>query len=175
MATAEPEASTQGAQQVLSSASVSFTGCKTTAVPSIKISELKAINFTTYTWTLNQSIVTSQGVNLLPRINDSSSSGSGSNASSSAAPSASASAAAVAASASAAVNASASPYLSSKAPGVLVVPLGKDVSASVTLVTDITRLPGVTNGLYGLEGKVVVSAPDKEPLQVTGEAGCEAT
>jgi hypothetical protein len=64
LATVEPEGASQGAQQVLSSASVPFNGCNGTAaaVPSITINGLKMINFTTFTWTLNQSAVTSSQV-----------------------------------------------------------------------------------------------------------------
>jgi hypothetical protein len=51
---------------------------------------------------------------------------------------------------------------------VLVVPPENDASESVTLVTQITRLPGVENGLFGLEGQVVASAPGKDPMEVTG-------
>jgi hypothetical protein len=49
---------------------------------------------------------------------------------------------------------------------VLVIPADKN--ESVTIVTEIMRLPGVENGLFGLEGQVVASAPGKEPLDITG-------
>jgi len=177
MATAEPEGSSQGAQQVLSAATVTFSGCSSTAVPSLTLKDLKAINFTTFTWTLNHTVLTSKGVNLLPPLNDSSSSSASSSASSSStsdkassAPSVASTAAATATSA-AAVNASASAFLSRSAPGVLVIPRGKDVSESLTVVSEITRLPGVEGGLFGLEGQLVASAPGKEPLEVAGERG----
>jgi hypothetical protein len=48
----------------------------------------------------------------------------------------------------------------------LVIPANKN--ESVKLVTEITRLPGVENGLFGLEGQVVASAPGNDPLDVTG-------
>lgn len=67
LATVEPEGASQGAQQVLSSASVPFNGCNGTAaaVPSITINGLKMINFTTFTWTLNHSAVTSSQVTVI--------------------------------------------------------------------------------------------------------------
>jgi hypothetical protein len=52
----------------------------------------------------------------------------------------------------------------------LVIPAEKDTTESVTLTTQVTRLAGVQNGLFGLEGQVVVSAPGKEPVDVTGES-----
>lgn len=170
---------------MLASTTVTFNGCSSTAgaVPSITLKDLKLINFTTYTWTLQQSAVTSSGVTLMPASNDTSgavvSSNAGSNTDSSssspAAPTkataatATAATAAAASTTTAAVNASASPYLARMAPGVLVISAEKNATESVTLTTQVTRLAGVPNGLFGLEGQVVVSAPGKDPLDVTGE------
>lgn len=169
LATAEPETSSQAAHQALASTSVVFNGCDVAVVPNITVTNLKLINFTTFTWTLTQNVTTAKGIALIPSSADNSTavrdSPLGNNTASM--PSAAATVAATAAT-SAATNVSASAYLSSKAPGVLVVPLGKNVTESLTVVSEITRLPGVDNGLFGLEGQVVASAPGKDPLEVAG-------
>jgi hypothetical protein len=44
------------------------------------------------------------------------------------------------------------------------------MSESVTIVSQFTRLPGVDNVLYGLEGRLLASAPSNRPMEVAGEA-----
>lgn len=179
MATAEPEGSSQGVFQALASTMVTFDGCNVAAIPSLTLRNIKAINYTTFSWTLNQVVTTSKGsVVLTPRANDSSTAKQMSSASatlnsssSNGRPSAAATAAATAMSATP-INVSASAQLAHKVPGVLVVPVGKDVSARVVVVSEISRLPGVDNGLFGLEGQLVASAPGKEAMEVAGEMRC---
>jgi hypothetical protein len=171
MATVEPEGSAQGAQQALASASVTFAGCQdnATVTPSLILTGVKALNYTTYTWGATQSVTLQPLRVSLTRARQQQQPQRPTAAAAAGGPASSSNAdAAAAGAAAAAVNVSAIPLISRRAPSTLVVPVGQGVTSRLVVSNNVTRLPGVTGSLFGLEGQLVASAPGRAPMPVTG-------